>query len=74
MHLRGAGAKLMLSPRNFARVRDGDGIESRFARVKAITVAESSNDIAKTAMSLSGRWQVLLLFDRELIPSYGWLS
>lgn len=46
-------------------------IESRVALVKAITMAESSNDIAKTAVSLSKRWQVLQLFDRELIPSYG---
>lgn len=44
--------------------------ESRFVHVTAITMAESSNDIAKTAKSLSKRLQVLL-FDRELIPSYG---
>lgn len=45
--------------------------ESRFAHVKAITMSESSNDIAKIAKSLSERSQVLLLFDRGLIASYG---
>lgn len=44
---------------------------SRFAHVKAITMAEGSDDIARTAKSLSKRSQVLLLLDRELIASSG---
>lgn len=34
-------------------------------------MAESINDIANIAKSLNERLQVLLLFDRGLIPSYG---